>query len=144
MVVTHRTQSSHSATTCLPTTTQVHDDSHFWRKGNDLYSPLCICFTDAILGATLTVTTVWGTRTLVVPPGTQHGALLAVKGAGARRVVPGGLSAASSMDDGSDGQVDRGRHVFQVVVQVPQLGVLTAQELAQLRSLQALLAIDGD
>lgn len=90
----------------------------------------------------MTVSTVWGARTLVVPPGTQHGALLPVAGAGARRVVPGGLSAASSMDDGSDAEVDRGQHFFKVVVQVPQLGMLSAQELVQLQSLQALSATD--
>lgn len=117
---------------------KVHEHPQLWRRGMDLFSPLRVCYTDAILGATVTVTTVWGPRTLVVPPGTQHGALLGVTGAGMRRVTPGGVSLAAGRDDGG-GVEERGQHFFEVCVQVPTSDALSAQELAHVISLQGLL-----
>ena len=117
---------------------KVHEHPQLWRRGVDLYSPLSLCFTDAILGATVTVTTVWGARTLVVPPGTQHGALLGVQGAGMRRVTPGGVTSRAGWDDGVGGE-ERGQHFFEVCVQVPTSDALSPQELAHVISLQALV-----
>lgn len=118
---------------------KVHDHPQLWRRGMDLYSPLLLCFTDAILGATVTVSTVWGSRMLEVPAGTQHGALLGVQGAGMRRARPGGVTSATGRDDGHGGE-ERGDHFFEVCVQVPASEALSAQELAHVVSLQALRA----
>lgn len=57
----------------------------FRRKGDDIYCDVTIDFTQAILGVTLKVSTVDGKVRMKVPPGTQPGALLRLKGSGARK-----------------------------------------------------------
>ncbi|MBM3211917.1 molecular chaperone DnaJ [Candidatus Poribacteria bacterium] len=59
---------------------------HFFkRKGDDIYCDVKIDFIQAILGVTLMVSTIDGKVKLRIPPGTQPGALLRLKGKGARR-----------------------------------------------------------
>ncbi len=62
----------------------VHSARHplFARKGRDLKIKVPITFTEAALGAAITVPTLGGTVTLKVPPGTQHGTTLRVTGRG--------------------------------------------------------------
>lgn len=63
-------------------TVHVSPDAHFTRKGNDIYSTVEIPFTQAILGTKVPVRTLSKTVTLSIPPGTQPGAMLRLKGQG--------------------------------------------------------------
>jgi molecular chaperone DnaJ len=62
----------------------VHAARHplFARSGRDLRIKVPITFTEAALGAAITVPTLTGTVTLKVPPGTQHGTTMRVTGRG--------------------------------------------------------------
>ena len=90
-----------------------------WREGLDLHSQLAVPLCDALLGGTATVSTLRGPAQLAIPPGTQHGALLAVAGAGV---------------DSSESA--RGAHVFRVRLQLPR--EVSGAEEALLRRLAAL------
>jgi len=57
----------------------------FKREGDDIYCDVTIDFIQAILGVTLMVSTIDGKVRLKVPPGTQPGALLRMKGRGIER-----------------------------------------------------------
>ncbi|HEY8340765.1 MAG TPA: molecular chaperone DnaJ [Egibacteraceae bacterium] len=68
----------------------VHVTPHeiFGRRGDDLTLRVPITFTEAALGARITVPTLDGPVTLKVPPGTESGKTLRVRGRGAPK--PGG------------------------------------------------------
>jgi len=57
-------------------------DPRFERAGADLLRQETISLTDAVLGATLEVPTLNGSASVNIPPGTQPGALLRLKGKG--------------------------------------------------------------
>ncbi len=57
-------------------------DSRFERAGADLLRQETIPLTDAVLGATLEVPTLDGSASVTIPPGTQPGAVLRLKGKG--------------------------------------------------------------
>lgn len=57
-------------------------DSRFERAGADLLRQETIPLTDAVLGAKLDVPTLDGSASVTIPPGTQAGAVLRVKGKG--------------------------------------------------------------
>lgn len=61
---------------------QVEADPRFERRGPNLYLKLPVSFTEAALGAKVEVPTPEGTTTIKVPPGTQGGAKLRLKGQG--------------------------------------------------------------
>jgi len=82
---------------------RVRPHRFFERRGYDLYCQVPVTFTQAALGAKVSVPTIDGkTATLTIPPGTQPMALLSMRGLG----VPynGG----------------RGKQVVQVLVEVPR------------------------
>lgn len=54
----------------------------FERRGHDLYTTVKIGLAQAALGAEIPVPTLDGQRTLTIPPGTQPGTLLTLKGEG--------------------------------------------------------------
>jgi molecular chaperone DnaJ len=64
----------------------VHVTPHrvFGRRGDHLTVTVPVTFTEAALGADVTVPTLDGTVTLKVPPGTASGRTFRVKGRGAR------------------------------------------------------------
>ena len=66
--------------------TRVHDDPVFTRKGDNLYAEVPVSVAEAILGARVTVRTLWGEVDLVVPSGTQSGQVLRVRGRGMPRL----------------------------------------------------------
>lgn len=70
----------------------VHVRTHptFERRGNDIYFELPVTFTQALLGATVEVPTLTGKVHLNVPPGTQGGQKLRLKGCGMPAVRGGG------------------------------------------------------
>jgi DnaJ-class molecular chaperone len=64
-------------------TVHVRSHPHFWREGNDLHLNLPVTALEAYRGARVPVPTVDGEVTLTVPPGTQSGSKLRLRGKGA-------------------------------------------------------------
>ena len=65
---------------------KVKTDSTFRREGPEVYSDVSVSYVDAILGASLEVPVVDGEVTIKVPPGTQPGQVMRLKGNGAPRL----------------------------------------------------------
>ena len=83
----------------LPPSSSMH------REGPEIYSDSKVNYTDAILGATVKVATVDGDVDIKVPPGTQPGQVMRIKGKGAPRL----------------GNKDvRGDHFVTVTVDIPK------------------------
>jgi len=61
---------------------EVEDDPRFQRRGADLVYHLPVSFSQAALGAELTVPTPYGEETLEVPAGVQSGTVLQLRGKG--------------------------------------------------------------
>ncbi len=61
---------------------EVEKDPRFERRGPNLYLTLPVSFSEAALGAKVDVPTPEGSSTIKVPPGTQSGAKLRLKGKG--------------------------------------------------------------
>jgi molecular chaperone DnaJ len=69
----------------------VHESPLFDRRGDDLIIEVPVTFTEAALGASVRVPTPGGGRvSLKVPPGSQDGRTLRVRGKGAARINGGG------------------------------------------------------
>lgn len=64
---------------------RVHDDPAFVRKGDNLHTELGVTVPEAVLGARLPVRTLEGEADIVVPPGTQNGQVLRLRGRGLPR-----------------------------------------------------------
>lgn len=65
---------------------KVKADSVFRREGPEIYSEAAISYLDAILGASIKCPVVDGDVTIKVPPGTQPGQVMRLKGNGAPRL----------------------------------------------------------
>ena len=63
-------------------TVRVMPDQNFDRRGNDIYTSATISFKDAILGCKANVKTLTRTIALTIPPGTQPGTVMRLKGQG--------------------------------------------------------------
>ena len=63
-------------------TVHVMADQNFTRKGNDIYTSVTVSFKEAILGCKKNVKTLTKTIALTIPPGTQPGTKLRLKGQG--------------------------------------------------------------
>ncbi len=66
----------------LHITISVQEHEHFKREGNDVVYELPIDFAQAALGDDLNVPTLDGKSKLKIPPGTQNGTVLRIKGKG--------------------------------------------------------------
>lgn len=64
---------------------QIQEHPYFRREGLDVVLDVPISLYEALLGTTVTVPTLDGRVTITVPPGTNSGAKLRIKGAGAHR-----------------------------------------------------------
>lgn len=84
---------------------KVKEDTKFRREGPEVYSDATISYVDAILGASVKVPVVDGEVTIKVPPGTQPGQVMRLKGNGAPRL-------------GSPDQ--RGDHYVTMTVDIPK------------------------
>lgn len=65
---------------------RVKDDSTFRREGPEIYSDQSISYLDAIVGNSIKTPVVDGEVTIKVPPGTQPGQVMRLKGNGAPRL----------------------------------------------------------
>lgn len=61
---------------------EVEEDPRFIREGSDLIHELPVTFTQAALGDEVTVPTIEGTARVTLPPGTQSGEILRLRGQG--------------------------------------------------------------
>jgi len=105
---------------------QTAEHSSIQRYGDDLYSEIQLSFLQAVLGGEAPVRTITNQHTsLTIPQGTQHGALLALPGAGAPIRKPG------VKRDG------RGTHFFQVSLKLPGPGALDEAQLELLHRLRS-------
>ncbi len=66
--------------------TRVHEDAAFTRKGDHLHIGLTVSVVEAVLGARVSVLTLEGAGEIVVPPGTQSGQVLRLRGRGLPRL----------------------------------------------------------
>merc|ERR1719444_280814 len=101
---------------------KVKPDPKFRREGPEVYSDVNVSYMDAILGASLEVPVVDGDVTIKVPPGTQPGQVMRLKGNGAPRL-------------GNPSQ--RGDHYVTIKVDIPK-SVSSEEEklIQQLRELR--------
>ncbi len=60
----------------------IRPDERFVREGDDIYTTVDLAFTQAALGATLSVPTLDGDEELELPPGTQPGEIVVLHGRG--------------------------------------------------------------
>ena len=65
---------------------RVREDSAFTRKGDNLCIELAVTVVEAVLGVKAKVLTLEGTAEVVVPPGTQSGQVLRLRGRGLPRL----------------------------------------------------------
>jgi molecular chaperone DnaJ len=68
---------------------RVEDDERFRREGDDLVTVIDLPATKAMLGASISVETLEGSREVEVPPGTQPGSEIALSGLGLPRLGGG-------------------------------------------------------
>jgi molecular chaperone DnaJ len=61
---------------------RIRPDDRFVREGDDVYITVGITFTQAALGASLTIPTLDGEERLDLPPGTQPGEVVVLRGRG--------------------------------------------------------------
>jgi len=61
---------------------RIRPDARFVREGDDIYATVDLTFTQAALGATLTIPTLDGEEELELPPGTQPGEIVVLRGRG--------------------------------------------------------------
>jgi molecular chaperone DnaJ len=74
---------------------EVKGDDQFTRDGDDLWLELPVAFSQAALGATLTVPTPHGDETLEIPSGVQSGSVIKLRGKGMPRL---GASAVGNLN----------------------------------------------
>jgi len=101
---------------------RVKEDKQFRREGPEVYSDTSVSYVDAILGASIKVPVVDGDVTIKVPPGTQPGQVMRLKGNGAPRL-------------GSPEQ--RGDHYVTLNIDIPKkLSKRETELMEELRELQ--------
>ena len=61
---------------------RIRPDERFVREGDDIYTTVALTFTQAALGATVAIPTLDGEEELELPPGTQPGEIVVLRGRG--------------------------------------------------------------
>ena len=90
----------------------VSRSPQFLREGADIFSEITISIPQLVLGDVFEVTTVQGKVKVKVPPGTQPGSLVKLKGKGAPRIGGGPLRPRS--------EASHGDHYVRVNLEVPK------------------------
>jgi molecular chaperone DnaJ len=110
----HRTRPSRAAGN-LEVTVEVDSHPYFRRVNDDVVSSVSIAFTQATLGGEIDVATLDGMARLRVPPATQPGTMLRLRGKGVPHRLRGG----------------RGDHLVEVTIEVPRRLSSRAQALIE-------------
>ncbi len=97
----------------------VEPHPQFLREGSNVASEVSISYSQAVLGTTLEVETLYGDELLEIPPGTGHGSHFRIHGKGIERIDRRG----------------RGDHVVVVKIAVPHPRSLPEEHLERLRAL---------
>ena len=84
---------------------QVKDDPKFRREGPEIYSDAAVSYLDAVLGVSLQCPVIDGEVTIKVPPGTQPGQVMRLKGNGAPKL---------------GNPTSRGDHYVTIKVEIPK------------------------
>jgi len=100
----------------------VEEDARYVRHDADVITEETLTFPQAVFGARIEVETLQGPASVDIPPGTQQGAQFVLSGKGIPRLGASGF----------------GRHVVQVVLDVPKPRNLSEQEEELLRQLAEL------
>lgn len=100
----------------------VKKDSYFKREDTDIHTDLPLTLSQAILGATVDVLTLEGMVELRVPPGTQHGVRLLIRGRGVPQLGRKSI---------------RGNHYVNIKVAVPKPSDLTERQRELVEELRA-------
>jgi len=109
---------------------KVLEDPVFRRDGNDIYAEQTISCLDAMLGNSIRIPVVDGETTIDIPPGTQPGHTVCLKGSGAPSLI---------------GQLNkRGNHYVTISVQIPIAGSDNANSLVKILKEQAAALEDPD
>jgi len=61
---------------------EVIPDARFRREGRDIHSTISLHYHEVVLGTKVRVDTLWGQETISIPPGTQPGAIIRLRGKG--------------------------------------------------------------
>lgn len=85
-------------------TVRVREHPKFRREGSNIYSDVTLNLAQAVLGASVEVETIDGMVNLRIPPGTQPGKKLRLRGKGVKRMRGDG----------------RGDHIVQIDVRIPE------------------------
>ncbi len=85
-------------------TVRVREHPKFRREGSNIYSGVTLNVAQAVLGASVEVETIDGTVSLRIPPGTQPGKKLRLRGKGVKKMRGDG----------------RGDHIVQIDVRIPE------------------------
>jgi molecular chaperone DnaJ len=106
---------------------KVKADSNFRREGPEIYSDASVSYLDAILGASIKCPIVDGDVTIKVPPGTQPGQVMRLKGNGAPKLGSANV---------------RGDHFVTINVEIPS--DLSKEEEELIEQLRKLRDAKGD
>jgi len=68
----------------------IADHAYYRRRGMDVFCDVPVTYAQALLGAEIEVATLFGTSIIRLPPGTQPGSVLTMKGKGLPRLKGGG------------------------------------------------------
>jgi DnaJ-class molecular chaperone len=102
---------------------KILEDPVFRREGNDIYAEQTISCLDAMLGNSIRIPVVDGETTIDIPPGTQPGHTVCLKGSGAPSLI---------------GQLNkRGDHYVTINVEIPKATSENANSLAKILKEQA-------
>jgi molecular chaperone DnaJ len=102
---------------------KIKEDPVFRREGSDVYAEQTISCLDAMLGNTVRIPVVDGETTIDIPPGTQPGHTVCLKGSGAPSLI---------------GQLNkRGDHYITINVEIPKANTDNANALTKILKEQA-------
>lgn len=92
---------------------EVAEHERLEREGNDIIGEVEVSWAEAVLGCTRSIETVHGDRELEVPPGTNHGTQIRLRGEGVAAV---------------SGRGRKGDHVAVITVKVPRARDLSSEQ----------------
>ena len=92
---------------------KVGKHSYFKRQGYDIHTTQMINISQAVLGTTIEIMTIYGKKKIEVKPGTDPGTIITVQGYGVQKMYPD--------------QYSRGNHCVHLNIKIP--GYLTHKQM---------------